>query len=78
MKFYTIRYGHCDNSFFVASNSAGEFIVIEAFGSEFKIGHQVLCNGVRIVNETLNKETNAIVRNKSNEGGAYKFLSSLK
>ncbi|CAI3099500.1 hypothetical protein MWMV2_MWMV2_00017 [Acinetobacter oleivorans] len=78
MKFYTIRYGHCDNSFFVASNSVGEFIVIEAFGSDFKIGHQVLCDGVGIVNETLNKRTGAVVRIKTHEEGAYKFLRSLK
>ncbi|MBP4706843.1 hypothetical protein ITE68_18580, partial [Acinetobacter baumannii] len=37
MGLYTIRYGYRNNSFFIASNTAGQFIVIDALGAKYWI-----------------------------------------
>lgn len=44
---------------FIASNTAGQFIVIDALGADFQIGHQISYEGSKIINETLNDETDA-------------------
>ncbi|SSP24621.1 Uncharacterised protein [Acinetobacter baumannii] len=46
MGLYTIRYGYRNNSFFIASNTAGQFIVIDALGADFQIGHQISYEGM--------------------------------
>ncbi|KMV09785.1 hypothetical protein AB988_3794 [Acinetobacter baumannii] len=50
MGLYTIRYGYRNNSFFIASNMAGQFIVIDALGADFQIGHQISYEGSKIIN----------------------------
>ncbi|MFP0716234.1 hypothetical protein ACLDYC_01445 [Acinetobacter baumannii] len=60
MGLYTIRYGYRNNSFFIASNMAGQFIVIDALGADFQIGHQISYEGSKIINETLNDETEGL------------------
>ena len=52
---------------FIASNTAGQFIVIDALGADFQIGHQISYEGSKIINETLNDETEAKVHLESNE-----------
>ena len=52
---------------FIASNMAGQFIVIDALGADFQIGHQISYEGSKIINETLNDETEAKVHLESNE-----------
>ncbi|ETQ22854.1 hypothetical protein P647_3514 [Acinetobacter baumannii UH12208] len=34
---------------------AGQFIVIDALGADFQIGHQISYEGSKIINETLNR-----------------------
>lgn len=48
MGLYTIRYGYRNNSFFIASNTAGQFIVIDALGADFQIGHQISYEGSKM------------------------------
>ena len=50
---------------FIASNTAGQFIVIDALGADFKL--QIFYEGSKIINETLNDETDAKVHLESNE-----------
>ena len=52
---------------FIASNMAGQFIVIDALGADFQIGHQISYEGSKIISETLNDETEAKVHLESNE-----------
>jgi len=75
---YTIRYGYRNNSFFIASNAAGQFIVIDALGAEFQIGHQISYENSKVINETLNDETDAIVHLESSEKEAYEYLRAMK
>jgi len=75
---YTIRYGYRNNSFFIASNAAGQFIVIDAVGADFQIGHQISYEGTKIINETLNDETEATVHLESNEKEGYEYLRAMK
>ena len=74
MGLYTIRYGYRNNSFFIASNTAGQFIVIDALGADFQISYE----GSKIINETLNDETEAKVHLESNEKEAYEYLRTMK
>ncbi|HCC8382324.1 TPA: hypothetical protein MW179_002079 [Acinetobacter baumannii] len=78
MGLYTIRYGYRNNSFFIASNTAGQFIVIDALGADFQIGHQISYEGSKIINETLNDGTDAKVHLESNEKEAYEYLRTMK
>ena len=62
---------------FIASNMAGQFIVIDALGADFQIGHQISYEGSKIINETLNDETEAKVHLESKKE-AYEYLRTMK
>jgi hypothetical protein len=52
--------------------------VIDALGADFQIGHQIAYEGSKIINETLNDETEAKVHLESNEKEAYEYLRTMK
>ncbi|EXB40927.1 hypothetical protein J544_2631 [Acinetobacter baumannii 1461963] len=52
--------------------------MIDALGADFQIGHQISYEGSKIINETLNDETDAKVHLESNEKEAYEYLRSMK
>ncbi|OUJ84015.1 hypothetical protein BFG48_017230 [Acinetobacter nosocomialis] len=42
------------------------------------MGHQISYEGTKIINETLNDETEARVHLESNEKEAYEYLRAMK
>ncbi|WP_171430592.1 MULTISPECIES: hypothetical protein [Acinetobacter calcoaceticus/baumannii complex] len=75
---YTIRYVHRNNTYYIASNNEGNFIILESLDSEFRMGHQISYDGEKVFNLTLNDETDAVIKLQSNEKGAYEYLHSVK
>ncbi|WP_065712743.1 hypothetical protein, partial [Acinetobacter baumannii] len=67
-----------NNSFFIALNTAKQFIVIDAIGADFQIGHQIFYEGSKVINDTLNDETDSKVILKCNEKEAYEYLHQMK
>lgn len=46
--------------------------------SEFRMGHQISCDGEMIFNLTLNDETDAVVKLKGSEKQVYAYLLLIK
>lgn len=78
MLMYTIRYVHRNNTYYIASNSEGKFIIFESLDSEFRMGHQISYENGIIFNLTLNDETDAVIKLESNEKEAYEYLHLIK
>ncbi len=49
---YTIRYVHRNNTYYIASNNEGNFIILESLDSEFRMGHQISYDGEKVFNLT--------------------------
>lgn len=77
MAIYTIKFAHKNRAFFAAANKIDEYIVIEALGSYFEIGHQVIFDGVNILNFTEKEETSAIVQCQTDRQGAIEYFEAL-
>lgn len=75
---YTIRYVHRNNTYYIASNVEGNFIILESIDSEFRMGHQISYDGEKVFNFTLNDETDAVIKLQSDEKTAYEYLLSVK
>ncbi|WP_258584258.1 hypothetical protein [Acinetobacter baumannii] len=55
-----------------------QVLLCHALGADFQIGHQISYEGSKIINETLNDETEAKVHLESNEKEAYEYLRTMK
>lgn len=77
MGLYTIRYGYRNNSFYCFKHGWAVYCDW-CIRADFQIGHQISYEGSKIINETLNDETEAKVHLESNEKEAYEYLQTMK